>query len=116
MSVNNIFCDNGFIYFGSLFIHLITAVGIPLKGVFHGGAVLEDALTTNMRQEQFKRVTDSKIIGSLNLHELTKGRDLDYFMMHSSTASVLGNAGTFWITIVLNPLFPNCFSSSFPVI
>ncbi|XP_071169490.1 probable polyketide synthase 1 [Mytilus edulis] len=65
----------------------------PLKGVFHGAAVVDDALIVYMKEEQFEKVLRPKILGTLNLHNLTRDMNLDYFVMHSSITSVFGNSG-----------------------
>ena len=66
---------------------------IPLRGVLQGGGVLADSLLTNMTNEQMERPLLPKILGSWNLHLLTKDVPLDFFIMHSSIVSVFGNKG-----------------------
>jgi acyl transferase domain-containing protein/NADPH:quinone reductase-like Zn-dependent oxidoreductase/acyl carrier protein len=65
----------------------------PLKGVFHLAGVLDDGLISDQTPEKFLRVLDPKVKGGLNLHNATKGLDLDYFVLFSSLAAVFGNAG-----------------------
>ncbi|OWF54747.1 Erythronolide synthase, modules 3 and 4 [Mizuhopecten yessoensis] len=62
-----------------------------VKGIFHGGAVLEDALFINLTEEQLRRVLLPKVLGSWNLHEISKRYALDYFILHSSISSIFGN-------------------------
>jgi len=65
----------------------------PLKGVFHSAMVLDDDLLINLDAERFKSVLHPKIAGCLNLHELTKQMNLDYFVLYSSISSLIGNPG-----------------------
>ncbi|XP_077865915.1 uncharacterized protein LOC144353199, partial [Saccoglossus kowalevskii] len=66
---------------------------VPIKGVFHGAVVLSDRLMVNMSDDEFQTAVKPKILGAWNLHILTKDDPLDYFVLHSSMASVFGNAG-----------------------
>jgi hypothetical protein len=61
----------------------------PLKGIFHGAAVIDDAIIVNMTEEKFEKVLKPKIKGTLNLHILSKDMKLDYFILHSSVTSSL---------------------------
>jgi surfactin synthase thioesterase subunit/acyl carrier protein len=67
---------------------------MPLRGVFHAAAVLDDALMKNLDVERYRKTFDPKALGAWNLHEQTKGLELDHFMCFSSMASVLGNQGS----------------------
>ncbi|KAL8592692.1 hypothetical protein ACOMHN_037632 [Nucella lapillus] len=66
---------------------------VYLRGVFTGAAVLEDGFFPTMKRTAFENVLNPKVKGTWNLHQLTKDLSLDYFVMHSSVASVLGNLG-----------------------
>ncbi|MGM0488484.1 MAG: SDR family NAD(P)-dependent oxidoreductase [Planctomycetota bacterium] len=65
----------------------------PLRGVFHAAMVLEDGLLLNLDRDWMHRVMAPKVSGAWNLHTLTQGRDLDYFVLFSSLSSVFGHAG-----------------------
>ncbi|XP_064600727.1 uncharacterized protein LOC135466904 [Liolophura sinensis] len=65
----------------------------PLRGIFQGAGILDDAFLMRMQKENFDRVCMPKILGTYNLHELTKSLHLDYFVMHSSIVSIAGNPG-----------------------
>ncbi|XP_033746877.1 uncharacterized protein LOC117332102 [Pecten maximus] len=65
----------------------------PVKGIFQGAGVLRDARIETMTIEKFKEVLAPKVLGSWNLHLISKELKLDFFVMHSSTTSVFGNAG-----------------------
>ncbi|HET7550229.1 MAG TPA: SDR family NAD(P)-dependent oxidoreductase [Gemmatimonadaceae bacterium] len=65
----------------------------PLAGVLHAAGSTQDGTLQQLRWESFPPVLASKVAGSLNLHEELRGDDLDFFVMFSSAASVLGGAG-----------------------
>ena len=64
----------------------------PIKGVIQGAMVLRDGLFETMPYENWSQATTPKIQGSWNLHELMP-QDLDFFIMLSSLAGILGNRG-----------------------
>jgi polyketide synthase 7 len=65
----------------------------PLKGVFHAAGVLDDGLVASLTPQQVDAVLRAKVDGAWNLHELTEGMDLSAFVMFSSMAGIVGNAG-----------------------
>lgn len=65
----------------------------PLKGIFHAAGMLHDGLLSNLSDTDFHTVLAPKIAGSLHLHELSKSLQLDYFVLFSSIASLMGNVG-----------------------
>jgi len=65
----------------------------PLRGVLHTAGVLDDGVLVQQTMERFARVMAPKVDGSWNLHEATKKRELDFFVLFSSMASMLGSAG-----------------------
>ena len=66
---------------------------VPVKGIFHGAGVVSDSLLENMDEEKVLKVMKPKVLGVLNLHAASINLPLDYFVMHSSIVSLLGNAG-----------------------
>lgn len=64
----------------------------PIKGVIQGAMVLRDGLFEDMSYENWSQATTPKVQGSWNLHELMP-RDLDFFILLSSLAGILGNGG-----------------------
>ncbi|XP_060064747.1 uncharacterized protein LOC132545096 [Ylistrum balloti] len=64
-----------------------------VKGIFHGGAVLDDGLFTKQTAANFVKVLLPKVLGSWNLHILSQRYDLDFFVLHSSVTSIFGNTG-----------------------
>ena len=55
--------------------------------------VLEDTPFRDMTKEILLKVTEPKVEGSINLHELFLENTLDFFVFFSSVTAVLGNAG-----------------------
>ncbi|MBF0287243.1 MAG: SDR family NAD(P)-dependent oxidoreductase [SAR324 cluster bacterium] len=64
-----------------------------LKGVIHAAGVLDDGMIAQQNWERFEKVMRPKINGAWNLHRLTENIPLDFFLMFSSAASVLGTLG-----------------------
>ena len=65
----------------------------PLSGVIHAAGVLDDGLIGDQTWERFEKVLAPKVIGASLLHEFTKTLELDFFILYSSAASVLGSPG-----------------------
>ena len=65
----------------------------PLAGVIHSVGVLSDAVLANQSWDSFQQVLWPKMLGAWNLHRATMQRDLDMFVLFSSVAGVMGNAG-----------------------
>ncbi|MFZ4850519.1 MAG: SDR family NAD(P)-dependent oxidoreductase, partial [Caldilinea sp.] len=65
----------------------------PLRGVIHSVGVLDDAALLQQSWPRFAAVLAPKLQGAWNLHALTQGLDLDFFVLFSSVASLLGSPG-----------------------
>ena len=65
----------------------------PLRGVIHAAGVLADGVLENIDWEQFTIPLAAKIQGAWNLHSLTLEQELDWFVLFSSAASLLGSPG-----------------------
>src|SRR5262249_38081255 len=65
----------------------------PLRGIIHAAGVIDDGLLLQQDWQRFTRVMAPKIDGAWNLHTLTRGQRLDFFVMFSSMASVMGSIG-----------------------
>ncbi|ACB52427.1 probable polyketide synthase [Crocosphaera subtropica ATCC 51142] len=70
-----------------------TSSPAPLKGIIHAAGVLDDGVLLQMNWERFKTVMSPKVQGAWNLHCLTKDKPLDFFVLFSSAASLLGSPG-----------------------
>ena len=69
-------------------------IGMPaLRGLVHAAGVLDDGVLTQQSAERFARVLAPKVAGTWNLHTLTRGMALDFFVMFSGGASLLGARG-----------------------
>jgi NADPH:quinone reductase-like Zn-dependent oxidoreductase/acyl carrier protein len=71
----------------------IENTGLPLKGVLHLAGVLNDGTLQQLDWERFQSVLAPKIAGAWNLHSQLSSTELDFFVLFSSAASVLGGAG-----------------------
>ena len=65
----------------------------PLRGVIHAAGVLDDGVVAQLTSERFERVLAPKAAGAWNLHRATRGLSLDFFVLFSSAASLLGSPG-----------------------
>ena len=64
----------------------------PLAGVVHAAGVLDDALLERQTRQRFGRVMTPKT-AAWNLHLLTRSQHLDFFVLFSSVAPLLGSPG-----------------------
>ncbi|MGO8940480.1 MAG: SDR family NAD(P)-dependent oxidoreductase, partial [Mycobacterium sp.] len=70
-----------------------TATGLPLRGVLHAAAVVEDATLTNITDALIDRNWAPKVHGAWHLHRATTDQPLDWFCSFSSAAALLGSPG-----------------------
>ena len=64
-----------------------------LTAVVHTAGVLDDATVASLSAGQLERVMRPKVDAAWNLHRLTSSLDLAAFVMFSSIAGIMGNAG-----------------------
>ena len=69
------------------------AVELPLRGVIHAAGLLDDGVILQQDWQRFDRALRPKVEGAANLHRLTHHADLDFFILFSSIASLLGSPG-----------------------
>ncbi len=67
--------------------------GPPLRGVIHAAGVLADGLMADMTLDALDRAVKPKVDGAWNMHEATLHAPLDFFVLFSSVAGVLGSPG-----------------------
>jgi thioester reductase-like protein len=72
---------------------LLAGLPAPLAGVVHAAGVLGEQPLRTLDAEAFESVLRPKVKGALNLHELTRDRPLDFFLLFSSASAVLGGIG-----------------------
>ncbi|MGG1946945.1 SDR family NAD(P)-dependent oxidoreductase [Trinickia sp. NRRL B-1857] len=71
---------------------IVTRYG-SLHGVIHAAGVLHDGLLAHKTQEQIAQVLRPKVAGTVALDDATRAVKLDWMVLCSSAASVLGNVG-----------------------
>lgn len=79
----------------------------PLRGVLHAAGSVDDAMLAEIDLARFDGVMAPKVRGSWNLYQITAARPLDFFVMFSSGAGLLGAPGQ------ANYAAANCFMDSF---
>jgi len=65
----------------------------PLAGIVHTAGVLADGFLYQQSWERFETALAPKVMGAFLLHENTRDLDLDFFILYSSVASMLGSPG-----------------------
>ena len=74
-------------------VAVATESGLPVRGVLHAAAVVEDATLTNVTGEVIDRCWEPKVHGAWNMHQATAGQPLDWFCSFSSAAALVGSPG-----------------------
>jgi polyketide synthase 5 len=70
-----------------------TATRLPVRGVLHAAAIVEDATLENITDDLIDRDWAAKVYGAWNLHTATAGQPLDWFCSFSSAAALVGSPG-----------------------
>ncbi|KAK6067118.1 polyketide synthase [Seiridium cupressi] len=65
----------------------------PIRGVIHSAMVLNDILFEKMSFDNYNNVVQPKVAGAWNLHNSLSEHELDFFIMLSSAAGIIGNKG-----------------------
>jgi len=65
----------------------------PLRGIVHAAGVIDDGVVEQQTWERLEKVLAPKAEGAWNLHELTQDLPVDFFVMFSSVASLVGTPG-----------------------
>ncbi|WP_424097233.1 SDR family NAD(P)-dependent oxidoreductase [Moorena producens] len=71
----------------------INQSSLPLRGVIHSAGMLSDGVLQNQSWSSFEKVMAAKVQGAWHLHQLTKNQPMDFFVLFSSVASLLGSPG-----------------------
>ncbi|CAK9055131.1 unnamed protein product [Durusdinium trenchii] len=65
----------------------------PVRGILHLAGVLDDAMLPQLTRQHLERAYAAKVVGAKNLHAAANLDSLDFFLLYSSTAALLGAAG-----------------------
>ena len=65
----------------------------PLRGAVHAAGVLDDGIMFDMDLARLDKAMAPKVQGAWNLHAATLDAPLDFFILFSSVAAVLGSPG-----------------------
>ncbi|KAI1814008.1 hypothetical protein GGS20DRAFT_550526 [Poronia punctata] len=77
----------------SSLVYAVEQARVPIGGVVQLSMVLRDHLFTQMPFEDWEAVTAPKIQGTWNLHMALAGQPLDFFVLFSSFAGLIGQRG-----------------------
>lgn len=74
---------------------IVDRQSMPLLGIFHAAGVINDGVLDQQDRERFTAVLRPKVQGAWHLHCLAASRapELEHFVLFSSAASLIGNAG-----------------------
>jgi amino acid adenylation domain-containing protein/thioester reductase-like protein len=64
-----------------------------IHGIIHSAGLVKDSLLLKKSREDFKAVLAPKVQGTVNIDKATADEALDFIVLFSSMASVLGNVG-----------------------
>ena len=71
----------------------VLAMAPRLRGIVHAAGVLDDGMLMQQNAERFTKVAGPKVDGAWHLHSQTLDHSLDFFVLFSSVASVMGSPG-----------------------
>ena len=66
---------------------------LPLRGIVHAAGVLDDGMLEQQTWSRFEGVMAPKVRGAWNLHRLTLSSKLDFFVLFSAAATLIGSPG-----------------------
>ena len=64
-----------------------------VAGIFHTAGVVADSTLLTMTPEQWQAPFSAKLAGTKNLHALSQRQPIEYFVLFSSGAAILGSPG-----------------------
>jgi myxalamid-type polyketide synthase MxaC len=65
----------------------------PLRGLVHAAGILDDGVLLQQNGSRFEQVVAPKVAGAWHLHQYTRQLPLDFFVLFSSVAGLLGSPG-----------------------
>jgi acyl transferase domain-containing protein/NADP-dependent 3-hydroxy acid dehydrogenase YdfG/acyl carrier protein len=65
----------------------------PIRGVVHAAGAVDDGVLAQQTWDRCRQVLSPKVSGGWNLHQLTVADSLDFFVLFSAAAGILGNPG-----------------------
>ncbi|TVL91469.1 type I polyketide synthase [Streptomyces sp. SAJ15] len=71
----------------------VAAAMPPLRGVIHAAGVLDDGSVRRQNAGRLRAVMAPKMRGAWNLHRLTHDAKLEFFVLYSSVAALMGSRG-----------------------
>lgn len=66
---------------------------LPIGGIFQIAGLINDNFMSNMTQKEFDEVYNAKVRGTWLFHKYLRDEELDFFIMYSSTGSVVTAVG-----------------------
>lgn len=67
--------------------------GTSLRGIVHAAGIVDNGVLSTMTPQRCATVFTPKVAGAWNLHQLSRRMALDFFVMFSSVAGILGSLG-----------------------
>jgi acyl transferase domain-containing protein/NADPH:quinone reductase-like Zn-dependent oxidoreductase/short-subunit dehydrogenase/acyl carrier protein len=77
----------------SALLQRIAATMSPLRGIVHTAGVLDDGVLKQQSWSRFETVMAPKVRGAWLLHRLTASCELDFFVLFSALATIVGSPG-----------------------
>jgi NADPH:quinone reductase-like Zn-dependent oxidoreductase len=65
----------------------------PLRGIAHAAGTIGDEMLGTSDSDARARICAEKVCGAWNLHQQTLGSELDFFVLFSNAAVILGDSG-----------------------
>ncbi len=72
---------------------ILASASHPVRGIIHAAGLLEDGMMADLDEGKISRVMAPKVTGAWALHQASLGLDLDFFVLFSSVAAIIGNLG-----------------------
>ncbi|HEX2926549.1 MAG TPA: SDR family NAD(P)-dependent oxidoreductase [Ruminiclostridium sp.] len=93
-----------------LVVKQVKSVFAGINGVFHCAGVIKDEFVIKKDYHDMAAVLGSKVYGSIQMDKATANEKLDFFVLYSSLAGVLGNLGQ------CDYAYSNAFMDSFAIL